>query len=213
MNIESESLNSICFLIYQYILTVIFFIEVIVNELFIDQFSNVNISEDINNTILNMNDEFIDPLNIDNMINDESVNNDGDHAQSNKHSNVSSMNLQDILNPNSNTFCPSKNINKLNAFKNNQNFSNLIFTNLQGMLEGCHFEEFTNEINKSKNIDFIAICETWLRNKIHTNEIVEINGFKIHRSDRKTNGKDKNKGGGVALYVRNNIKTKCISSW
>lgn len=37
-----------------------------------------------------------------------------------------------------------------------------------------------------------------------------MNEFKIHRSDRKQNASDRNKGGGVALYVRIGIKTKII---
>lgn len=79
------------------------------------------------------------------------------------------------------------------------------------MLGGCHFDEFTNEIGKSKNIHFLAISETWLRNKINTNKSVEIPGYKILRSDRLFSKFDKNKGGGVALYVKIGIQSKILS--
>lgn len=85
-----------------------------------------------------------------------------------------------------------------------------MYSNLQGMLEANHFDEFSNKIYEMKNIHLCAISETWLRDKINTNKSININGFKIYRSDRIGKKGDHNKGGGVALYVRENIKCKII---
>lgn len=40
---------------------------------------------------------------------------------------------------------------------------------------------------------------------------INIPGFKILRSDRHSSNGDKNKGGGVALYVKQGIKTKVLA--
>lgn len=59
-------------------------------------------------------------------------------------------------------------ISSVNNFPRNVN---VIYSNLQGMLEGCHFEEFRNELNKAKNVHFIAIVETWLRSGLNANKM------------------------------------------
>lgn len=79
------------------------------------------------------------------------------------------------------------------------------------MLEANHFDEFTNEIGKSKNIHFYAICESWLRQGTHSNKIINIEGFNLFRSDRQSRPTDHGKGGGVLIYVRKNIKSKFIT--
>lgn len=122
------------------------------------------------------------------------------------------MNSQNtnVLNPNASIFCPSKhtnNIETLNKFPRN---INLVYSNLQGMLQGCHFDQFSNELGRNKNVQFIAITETWLRNGVNSNKSINIPSFKVLRSDRHSSGFDKNRGGGVALYVKQNIKTKVI---
>lgn len=115
------------------------------------------------------------------------------------------------MNTNAIIFCPSASKNNIRILNNYPKNINLIYANLQGMLEACHLDEFKIEIMKAKNLDFIAVCETWLRNRINSNKSVEIPGFKIYRSDRKASNKDKNKGGGVALYVKTGIKTKILT--
>lgn len=58
----------------------------------------------------------------------------------------------------------------------------------------------------NKCVDVIAITESWLKPK-HTNKQVEIDGYNIFRNDRIGLG-----GGGVALFVKKNIKCKIISA-
>lgn len=90
------------------------------------------------------------------------------------------------LNPMASSFCPTgnlKNVLVANRFPTNMNF---IYSNLQGMLEACHFDEFLNEVNKTKNIHFYAVVETWLRNGINSNKSVNVDGYNVFRSDRKS---------------------------
>lgn len=114
------------------------------------------------------------------------------------------------LDPNANTFCPSFKINNIffaNKYRNNLN---CVYSNLQGIFEACHFDEFSNEILRSNNIHICAITETWLRNRINPLKSVNMNGFNIFRSDRIGKLGDHDKGGGVALLVKKNIKCKII---
>lgn len=90
------------------------------------------------------------------------------------------------LSPMASPFCPTgslKNVLIANRFPTNMNF---IYSNLQGMLEACHFDEFLNEVNKTKNIHFYAVVETWLRNGINSNKSVNVVGYNVFRSDRKS---------------------------
>lgn len=103
-------------------------------------------------------------------------------------------------------FCPSSHFNNIyacNLFPRNINF---VYSNLQGMLEGCHFEEFTNEVSRTRAIHVYALVETWLRRGINSNKSVGIRGFKVFRSDRVSRISDRNKGGGVALYVKDGLQ-------
>lgn len=115
-----------------------------------------------------------------------------------------------LLNPNVMPFCPSKKLNNIltaNNFPKNLNF---VYSNLQGMLEACHYDEFINEISKSNNIHICAITETWLRHGVNSNKSMNMNEFRIFRSDRKPRKNDRNKGGGVALFVKSNIGCKLL---
>lgn len=114
------------------------------------------------------------------------------------------------LNPLSSLFCPSRKLNNIyfgNSYPGN---FNLVYANLQGMLENCHLDEFMNEVSKSNNIHSYAIVETWLRKGVNSNKSIEINGFKVLRSDRVGKKDDRNKGGGVALYIRNGVNSKIL---
>lgn len=64
-----------------------------------------------------------------------------------------------------------------------------------------HFDE-VEHIIKSNNFDVFCLSETWLHDKIE-NEIIEIDGYMLFRKDR-TN----KRGGGVAIYVRNDFQVK-----
>lgn len=114
------------------------------------------------------------------------------------------------LNASSMPFCPSGKIKNVQIANNFPKNVNLVYANLQGMLEACHLDEFVNEISKTKNIHLCAIVETWLRHGVNTNKSVNIDGFKIFRSDRKSSKRDRNKGGGVALYVKTDFVCKVV---
>lgn len=49
------------------------------------------------------------------------------------------------------------------------------------------------------NLHFLGLSETWLHNGIQT-DLIDIPGYKCFRNDRKSG-----RGGGVALYVRDNM--------
>lgn len=115
------------------------------------------------------------------------------------------------FNFNAEIFCPTKRRNHISTINNFPKNINIIYSNLQGMLEGCHFDQFSNEISKVRNVHFIAVTETWLRSGMNTNKSIDIPGFKTIRSDRRTSANDRNKGGGVALYIKQGIKTKVIA--
>lgn len=77
------------------------------------------------------------------------------------------------------------------------------------MLEGSHFENIKIFID-DLDVDIIAIGETWLKKSL-VNRIVSIDGYRIFRSDR--NFKQTNVikgGGGVCIFIRNELKAKCI---
>ena len=64
----------------------------------------------------------------------------------------------------------------------------------------AHIDELRIFMSGSK-IDILAINETKLDSDINDNEI-ELSGFEIVRNDRSTNGRS---GGGVCIYLRNNL--------
>ena len=53
-----------------------------------------------------------------------------------------------------------------------------------------------------ENFDIIGITETWLNSSILDSEM-SIKGYTLHRKDR--NDAEKHRGGGVALYVHNDL--------
>ena len=94
----------------------------------------------------------------------------------------------------------------------------LLSTNVRSLVRGSKREELTILANEH-NIDIIAITETWGRSDILDSEF-DIPGFRLYRKDR-SEVNDK-KGGGVALYVANNLRSsawdelnekKCESLW
>lgn len=60
----------------------------------------------------------------------------------------------------------------------------------------------------NSKLNVFAIVETWLK-PIHTNKSVELEGYKIIRSDR--NCKKKTRGGGVAFYLKKCLKYSIIA--
>lgn len=60
-------------------------------------------------------------------------------------------------------------------------------------------------IFESSNMDVICVSETWLNESI-PNGLISLHGYKVFRSDRLVGG-----GGGVAIYVKDNITCKVCS--
>lgn len=96
----------------------------------------------------------------------------------------------------------SSSISFLNAFRNNFNVAHV---NCQGILESVHLETLISIQSKCACISAIAVSETWLRSH-NTNKSVEIDGFKFIRSDRPGRRGDRNKGGGVGIYLSKNFR-------
>lgn len=73
-----------------------------------------------------------------------------------EHQNTNSRELNALAVP----FCQSSKLNGVLSANNFPKNLNLVYANLQGMLEACHFDEFVNEISKTKKIHICAIVET-----------------------------------------------------
>lgn len=114
------------------------------------------------------------------------------------------------LNPHASIFCPTANVKCVSRFNEFRKNLNLVYSNLQGMFEAGHFDEFKNAIAKSKHIDCIVIVESWLRRGVNQNKTCAIGGYNLFRSDRHARKNDHNKGGGVIVYVANGLKVKTI---
>lgn len=107
-------------------------------------------------------------------------------------------------------FCPSSKDNSIHVLNKYPKNINIFQINLQGMLESNHFDEFRNEVMKSNNLHICSVNETWTRDKFNTNKSIAIPNFSVVRSDRKYSKHDRNKGGGVAIYIKNGINFKVI---
>lgn len=107
-------------------------------------------------------------------------------------------------------FCPTSSVRCVTGFGDFPTNFNLTYSNLQGISEACHFDEFKLEIAKSRHISCIVIVETWLRRGVNQNKTCDIPGYTLHRSDRHSRKNDRNKGGGVAVYVANGLKVNTV---
>lgn len=116
---------------------------------------------------------------------------------------------QDLVQDDDTDICARNNlntINRFNAFKNNFNFCH---ANVQGLLCGSHYDELKSLVSRNDFVSLFAISESWLRSS-NTNKSVNIDNFKVIRSDRKGKPGDRNKGGGVAIYLRKNFRHKIL---
>lgn len=86
-----------------------------------------------------------------------------------------------------------------------------IFKQNHNTLNVCHFNacsiypkiDYIREILSNTNIHVICVTETWL-NASHTNQMVKIPNYNIIRNDR--DSANKKRGGGVAIYIRNDMQ-------
>ncbi|XP_044576250.1 uncharacterized protein LOC123259682 [Cotesia glomerata] len=77
--------------------------------------------------------------------------------------------------------------------------------NAQSLRNEFHFEIF-KEYFRNHNYDIIAVSETWL-NRLIPDNMVSLPHHTLYRHDHHLRS-----GGGVSLYVRNNIKAKYVAS-
>ncbi|CAB3981754.1 Hypothetical predicted protein [Paramuricea clavata] len=79
----------------------------------------------------------------------------------------------------------------------------IVHVNIRSLRNTDHLIQ-VREFAKSENIDVLTISETWLNSTV-TNKEITIDGYKLHRLDRLHK-----KGGGVCLYIRNDIKENIL---
>lgn len=97
----------------------------------------------------------------------------------------------------------------LNLFKTNVKFIKIVNFNAQGLLEGSHLEHI-HLINGKLGADIVAVSESWL-NKSICNKLINMNGYKLIRSDRNFKSKNVRKGGGgVCVFLNDSLRVKCI---
>lgn len=89
--------------------------------------------------------------------------------------------------------------------KHSTNFISIGVHNARSLI--CNVENYRELIGNS-NLSVLAIVETWLKPS-HTNKSVELEGYTLTRSDR--NSKTKSRGGGVAFYLKKNVKFSVIA--
>ena len=93
-------------------------------------------------------------------------------------------------------------INKNNEIKKNESPWKIMIQNMEGLVSKNSKEkvELLKEYVKENNIILMNLTETWLDETIE--EVVEIDGYKILRGDRKNRDR-----GGTAIYVHDKIET------
>lgn len=91
------------------------------------------------------------------------------------------------------------------ALCNRGEFINVAHTNAQSL---CNKMDEFKCIIRNAPLDVICVTETWFREEMSSVEF-DLNGFKLCRKDRIL--KKKKRGGGVCLYVKDNIKFKVIT--
>lgn len=90
--------------------------------------------------------------------------------------------------------------------KGNQLEFKCMYCNIRSLPANNKIDELKLAVQEEK-YEMVAITETWLHQQIENAEI-NIPGYKIYRKDR--NGEHKERGGGLILYVKENLKTKLI---
>ena len=93
-------------------------------------------------------------------------------------------------------------LNKHNKIKSKERPWKIMIQNMEGLVSKNSKEkvELLKEYVKENNIIIMNLTETWLDNTVE--EIVEIEGYRIFRGDRKNRER-----GGTAIYVHDKIET------
>lgn len=64
----------------------------------------------------------------------------------------------------------------------------------------------------NRNVDVIVLCETWLNDGIHSNELID-NRYIVYRADRNLNLIDKQDGGGCLIAVKSCLYSCRLEDW
>ena len=80
----------------------------------------------------------------------------------------------------------------------------MFYTNMRSVFSYNNRDELYMHILEHK-YDIVGLSETWANDNISDSEL-NIHGYSLYRKDR--NNKFKSKGGGVALYVNENLVSR-----
>ena len=99
-------------------------------------------------------------------------------------------------------------LNKHNKIKSKERPWKIMIQNMEGLVSKNSKEkvELLKEYVKENNIIIMNLTETWLDNTVE--EIVEMEGYRIFRGDRKNRER-----GGTAIYVHDKIETNIKLRW
>lgn len=89
---------------------------------------------------------------------------------------------------------------QLEKLNKNRNLFSIAHLNTQSMVST--FDEFKLFVNRY-DFDVITLTETWLKNNPFLVEYVKIEGYTMYYHNQ-----DNKRGGGVCLYIKDNIKHK-----
>ena len=102
--------------------------------------------------------------------------------------------------------CNTANDNRLSIQNTNSDIINsnktISIAHLNTQAICSTFDEFTCMLNTQK-FDIMTLSETWLKNNPHLLDYVKTDGYEV-----KFRNREHTEGGGVALYIRSNIKYK-----
>src|SRR5207247_597867 len=94
-------------------------------------------------------------------------------------------------------------LSKIDKNIKNRDTIQFMYTNIRSILNNNKLTELSKKL-QDDNIDILGITESWLKEDVG-NAKINIPGYNLYRKDRLL--EDKMKGGGVLLYVRDNLKT------
>ncbi|CAF4003927.1 unnamed protein product, partial [Rotaria sordida] len=101
---------------------------------------------------------------------------------------------------------------KAPIFRDSSEFLNILFHNIEGLK--CNFNAFRNH-HVTQKADLICLAETWLNNNNNQLNKFQINGYTLIHKSRSCSFSTNHplhsqKGGGVAIYFRDDISIKKI---
>ena len=87
--------------------------------------------------------------------------------------------------------------NHLQIINQHRNHTSVAHINAQSLVST--FTEFSVMMDKYK-FDIVCVTETWFTDSVHLDNYVQIPGYELEKNNR-----SKARGGGVAIYVQENL--------